>query len=101
MLVNNTELVYFIDYLGKRIHILDLNFPGRTKIANAIDPIFQQKVIDEGQLLKDILDFEWFIYAHDGIIGNYKEYNFRLVNPRMPYLHKPYLDEMLQRRNNK
>jgi hypothetical protein len=98
MLVGNTELIYFIDYIGKRIHLLDMNTPGRMSLTNSIDPTFQQKFIDQEQLLNDILDFEWICYGSDGIIASYKNYNFKFVNQKLPWVHKPFLEALAERR---
>lgn len=98
MRVGNTELVYFIDYLGKKIHLLDMDEPGRKTITNAIDPTFQQKLIEQEGLLNDVMDFDWLVYATDGIIASYRNYNFKFVNPKLPYLHQPYLEIMQSRR---
>lgn len=96
--INNTELEYFIDFITKKMHLLDLDNSGTKTLTNAIDPHFQQALIDQENLLQDIIDFEWLVYATDGIIASYSDYNFKFVNPKLPYLHKPYVDVMKKRR---
>jgi hypothetical protein len=101
MLVGNTEVIYFIDYLGKRVHLLDMNSPGRMSLTNAIDPTFQKKFVEQEQLLKDIIEFDWLCYGTDGIIAAYSNYNFKFVNQKLPWVHQPFVEEMIKRRTKK
>jgi hypothetical protein len=94
MQVGNVELLYFIDYLNKRIHLMDRTSVGQITLVNTIDPTFQQKMIEQEQLLRDIIDFEWICYGSDGFISSYSNYNFKVLNSKLPYLYKPYLDEV-------
>ena len=90
MKVNNTELDYYVDYINKKIHLLDMERDTSKSLANIISPDFQNKLIEQEGLLQDILDFDWVCYCYDGIIASYRNYNFKLVNPKLPYLHRPY-----------
>jgi hypothetical protein len=98
MKVGNTELLYYIDYVGKRIHLLDMDGQGRTSLTNAIDPTFQKLFVEKEMLMTDILEFDWICYGTDGIIASYSNYNFKYMNPKLPYLHKPFVDIMAERR---
>jgi|SRR3954465_9874378 hypothetical protein len=98
MKVGNTELLYYIDYVGKRIHLLDMDGQGRTSLTNAIDPTFQKLFVEQEMLMTDILEFDWICYGTDGIIASYRNYNFKFMNPKLPYLHKPFVDIMAERR---
>jgi hypothetical protein len=98
MKVGNTELLYYIDYVGKRIHLLDMDGQGRTSLTNAIDPTFQKLFVEKEMLMTDILEFDWICYGTDGIIAAYSNYNFKYMNPKLPYLHKPFVDIMAERR---
>jgi hypothetical protein len=98
MRVGNTEVLYYIDYIGKRIHLLDLDNAGRRSLTNAIDPTFQKLFIEQEMLMEDVLEFDWICYATDGIIASYKNYNFKYMNPKLPYLHAPFVEIMGQRR---
>lgn len=98
MLIDNTEVTYFIDYINKKMHVLDSDSPGRMSLTNAIDPHFQKRLLEQENLLQDIIDFEWFCYGTDGIIASYHDYNFKYVNAKLPWVHKPFLDVMMKRR---
>lgn len=100
MRIKDTDILYFIDYISKRIHIIDLQTAGKSRIENIIDPGFQQELIEKEQLLEDILDFEWIVYGIYSVIASYKNYNFRFLNKKLPWLHQPFLD-MLEERNEK
>lgn len=100
MRLGNTSFEYFIDYINKKIHLLDLDQSRTMSLTNAIDPTFQQKLVDAECLLKDVLDFEWLCYGTDGIVASYRNYNFKFANHKLPYLHQPYLEIMTKRRNN-
>jgi hypothetical protein len=98
MRVGNTELLYYIDYIAKKVHLLDLDEVGRTSLTNAIDIHFQKEFIEQESLLIDLLDFDWICYATDGIVAIYRDYNFKFLNPKLPYLYKEYLEVMKKRR---
>lgn len=93
MRINDIELEYFIDYINKRMHLLDKNTSG-TSLLNAIDPAFQQSVIDHENLLQDIIEFDWICYGSNKLIVLYQDYNFKILNSKMPYLHKPYIEKL-------
>jgi hypothetical protein len=98
MKINNTEILYFIDYLNRGIHLLDLDRSGRMSLTNAIDPRFQQALIDHENLLQDVMDFEWYCYGTDGIIAVYRNYNFSFLKD-YSIMHKPFVELMKQRRS--
>lgn len=95
--VGETEIEYFIDYLERAIHILDLDFRQSRTLTNSIDPRWQKKLIYQENLLTDILDFDWILYHTDGIISLYKEYNFSFANEAVIKIHEPYKIIMLNR----
>jgi hypothetical protein len=101
MNIGNTDIEYHIDYVNKKMHLLDLNVSEINKLTNQIDPTYQRKVIDHEGLLQDLLDFEWICYANDGYVASYLNYNFKILSPKLPYLHKPYLEIIQQRRKRK
>lgn len=99
MRIGDSELEYFVDYLNKRIHILDLDHSGMRTLTNAIDPTFQRKFVEQEHLLSDVLDFQWLCYATDGIIAEYRNYNFKFVPRDERNLHQPYVKKMEERKN--
>jgi hypothetical protein len=101
MRIGNSELEYFIDYLNKRIHLLDLNKFGTMTLTNNLDPSFQQELINQESLLSDIMDFDWICYGTDGIITEYSHYNFKFLSYNTLLLHQPYVDKMKIRREKK
>jgi hypothetical protein len=98
MRINNSELEYFIDYINKRIHLLDLDTLGMRSLTNTIDPTFQKMFIEHENLLKDVIDFQWICYATDGLIAEYKNYNFKFIPNEADICHKPFKEKMLARR---
>lgn len=98
MIIGNSKIEYFVDYINKKVHLLDLDNFGTRSLTNAICPEFQNKLIEQENLLKDVVDFEWICYGTDGIIASYKEYNFKYCNPKLPYLHEPYKEVMKKRK---
>jgi hypothetical protein len=94
MRIGNTNIEYHIDYVNKKFHVLDIENSGVAKLTNCIDPTYQKKVIEHENLLQDLLDFEWVCYSPDGYVASYLNYNFKVLSPKLPYLHKPYLDYM-------
>lgn len=98
MRIGNTQLEYFIDYLNKRVHLLDLDRSGMQTVTNAIDPKFQKRFIRQEHLLSDLLDFQWICYGTDGIVAEYKDYNFSFVPHGDQRTHQPYIEKMMLRR---
>lgn len=90
MKINNTELDYHVDYINKKVHLLDMDSSSNNNLVNTMSPDFQIKLVEHEGLMQDVLDFEWICYGLDGIIASYRNYNFKLVNPKLPYLHRPY-----------
>ena len=98
--IKGTKLEYFIDYINKRIHLFDLDNYGSTTLSNNLDPTFQQKLIDQECLLSDVMDFKWICYGTDGIIAEYRNYNFNIISHDMRLTHEPYIEKMKERRNH-
>jgi hypothetical protein len=99
MKVNNVEFEYFIDFDNKKVHLLDSSESIQKTLMNTITPEFQQAVINEMSLSAGLLDFEWLCYSGDGIIASYRDYDVKLVSPKMPYLYKPFQITAADRRN--
>lgn len=98
MRINDTELEYFIDYINKIIHLMDLDNSGTRSLTNAIDPTFQKMFIEQESLLKDVYDFKWICYGTDGIITEYRTYNFNFISSHYnELLHEPYVSKMKER----
>lgn len=89
MKIDGIRLQLFVDYLEKRVHLLDSN-PHGQNLANAMCPEFQKKIIESEQLLSDVADFEWLLYVGK-IIISYKNYDVKMVNSKLPYVHKPFI----------
>ncbi len=90
MKIEETRFEYFIDYINNRIHLLDCDNSVANSLINNISPEFQAKMIEDECLMLDVLDFEWICYGQDGLIVSYKDYNVKILNPKLPNLHKPY-----------
>lgn len=85
-----TCLEYHVDYINKKIHLLDLSKATRGQIVNNISPDYQKRLIEAQGLMQDVIDFDWICYGSDGLITSYQNYNFKIINYKLPYLHKPY-----------
>ncbi|MFL6507974.1 MAG: hypothetical protein ACJ704_08560 [Nitrososphaeraceae archaeon] len=81
---------YHIDYINKKMHFMDWSQAVTEQLVNIISPDYQKRFIEANALMQDVMDFEWIIYGVDGLIASYKNYNFKILNPKLPYLHKPY-----------
>jgi hypothetical protein len=90
MKIDNVEFEYFIDYINKKIHLLDSGNVNMKNLINTITPEFQKLFIEKESLLADLIEFEWICYSSDGIIASYNDYSVKLMNPKLPYLHKPF-----------
>ena len=99
MKIGKCELEYHVDYINRKIHILDLDQPMRRTLTNEISPDFQKRFVAQEELLQDCLEFDWICYGTDGIICSYSNYNFKYQNPKLPYLFEPYVKEMDNRRH--
>jgi hypothetical protein len=99
MRLDNTHFDYYVDYITKKIHLLDLNNFSTMTLTNAMCPEFQAKLIEKESLLSDVIDFEWLCYGTDGLIASYRNYNFKFANSKLPYLYPPYLEKMEKRRS--
>lgn len=93
MKLKDIEFEYFIDYINKRVHLLNRE-NGFKLLSDRIDYRFQKDFIEEESLLVDVIDFDWFLYEVNGIIVLYKNSNYQLVNPVMPFLHKEYVEKL-------
>lgn len=85
-----TRLEYHIDYINKKVHLLDLSQAALGQIVNNISPDYQKRLMEAQGLMQDIIDFDWIVYCIDGLICSYQNYNFKVQNPKLPYLHIPY-----------
>jgi hypothetical protein len=95
---DSMKIEYFIDYINRKIHILDLeNFSTMGGLANKISRDFQRKLIEEENLMQDMIEFEWFCYCSNGFVLLYKDYNVVFLNKKLPWLHRPFLDVLEQR----
>jgi hypothetical protein len=95
MKIDGIKLQYFIDYLEKRVHLMDMNPVGQN-LANAMCPDFQKKFVEQEHLLSDVADFEWLLYVGNLIIS-YQNYDIKVVNAKLPYVHKPFLKTLEDR----
>lgn len=86
----NIKMEYHIDYINKKIHFVDWSQAAHEQIVNLISPDYQKRFLEAEALMQDVLDFDWIIYGVDGLISSYKNYNFKILNPKLPYLHRPY-----------
>lgn len=91
MIVDNTEVVYFIDYIEKKVHLADLTRSSIRNLPNNIGPEFLEKIIEQEHLMVDVLDFEWVCYCLNGLIFIYKDYSMVLVDHNEKWLHRPFL----------
>lgn len=98
MRIENTDIEYHVDYIEKKIHLLDLDRDQARSLTNTISPDFQKRMVEQEGLLQDVLNFDWICYASDGIICSYSNYNFKFMNPKLPYLFEPFIEEMVKRR---
>jgi hypothetical protein len=96
--INNIEFDYSIDYINRKMHLLDMEYSRKQALFNGINPDFQKRLVEAENLLQDVLTFEWICYGSDGIIAAYSNYNFKYTSPKMPYLNRAYLDIMDERR---
>lgn len=90
MKIDNIEIIYFIDYIGRKVHILEVS-KSTQSILNAIGPQFQKELIEKELLLIDVMDFEWLIYALGGLVMAYKDYNLVFVDKTDKKLHSPFI----------
>ncbi len=91
MKIEEVEFEYFIDYIGRSIHLLDLSNSHYRTLLNAIGDEFQNKVIEKEHLLQDVLTFDWICYSHTGLIMEFKNYSLVFVSKGDKRLHKPFV----------
>lgn len=84
---------YYIDYLNRRVHVLEKGKPlYSNNLPNQMGTDFQKRFIEKERILKDVLDFEWLCYSSDGLVLLYKKHNLSLASGKVERLHKPFLD---------
>ena len=88
MMIDNIEIIYFLDYIERRIHLLEVN--KSKSILNEISPDFQKRIIEQEHLLMDVIDFEWILYASGGLIFAFKDYNLHFIEKTDKRLHSPF-----------
>lgn len=95
MKIDNIELVYFIDYLGRKVHLLEKSNSGtQDSLPNVLSPSFQRKLIEREHLLIDLMDFDWILYSQGRFVTRYRAYNLAIVSKTEKWLHKPFLDDI-------
>lgn len=95
------NIEYFIDFIGKKVHLMDNSTSYVHSLVNEISPDFQKNFLDQQVFTDDLLKFEWIIYGSDGLISAYSNYNFKILNPKLPYLHEPFVETSRIRRNKR
>jgi hypothetical protein len=89
--IDNVEVDYHIDYLGKKIHLLDLGPRYSNTLVNMISPDFQKKFIKKECLLIDIVTFDWILYCGSGLVILYKDFQAMLILDNQKWLYGPFL----------
>src|SRR3954466_2323569 len=97
--LGKVEIDFHVDYINKKVHLLDLNQNTSFGLFDVISPDLKTKFAQDHDFMMDVLTFDWICYGRDGIVCSYDNYNFKYMNPKLPYLHEPYLDEMEKRRH--
>lgn len=92
MRVQNVEIDYFIDYINNKAHIIELKKSPMNALINNINSQFQQELVETESLLNDVLDFDWICYCADGLIIKYRDYNYRIINKKLPFLYSPFVE---------
>jgi hypothetical protein len=91
--INNVSFSYHIDYINRRIHLLEAK--GNSvyqSLANAMSPQFKKQVIDQELLLEDTIEFEWIVYSFGGLVLRSIGFSLDIVSKEETYLHKAYLE---------
>jgi hypothetical protein len=91
MRINNIEVEYFVDYVGRGIHILDKSRAHYQNLLNEMSPDFQMNFIEGENLLMDVMEFDWICYGSGGLIMEFKEYGLVFVPKNDKRLHKPFM----------
>ena len=91
MKIKNVEVDYFLNMRTKKVHIKELKSNLLNPLINNIDSNFQKILIEEELLQRELLNFDWICYCHEGLILNYKDYQYKILNKKLPYLHEPFL----------
>ena len=90
MKIDNIELEYHIDYLQRKIHLLDLGPRHSQTLLNIISPEFQKKFVKQEALLIDIVDFDWVLYCGSGLVILYSNYTANIVGKSEKWLYTPF-----------
>lgn len=93
MEIGGINLEYYIDYINRRVHILDRERIG-NKLVNTISPQWMEEFIQHENLLIGLMDFDWLCYATNGIILLYKDYNIQIVSSDTSLIYRPYVEYM-------
>lgn len=95
-LAHITWVEVYIDYINKRIHILDMDKPNIRTVTNAMSEDYKAMLVDQMQAPKEVMDFTWLCYATDGIVSEYKDYNFKFINDKA-IMFPPFQAVMVER----
>jgi|1185.fasta_scaffold77493_3 hypothetical protein len=90
MIINDIKFDYYINYLGKSVHLLDLSNSHFKTLLNAMCADFQKKLIEEEALLQDVLGFDWICYGQSGLIMEFNKYGLQFISKGDKRLHAPY-----------
>jgi hypothetical protein len=93
MRIKNISFTYFIDYLGRRIHLLEAK--GNSvyqSLANSMSPQFKNELIESEALLMDVKEFDWIIYSYGGLILSHTGYSMSILSKSEDCLYQPYLE---------
>jgi len=99
--INGIEIKFHVDYIERIIHLFDVNSSHIQSLVNNISPSFQKDLIQQGQLLLDVLDFEWVCYSLNAPIFGYKDYNLYFINETEKRLYEPYRRVLKDSKKNK
>jgi hypothetical protein len=88
--IDNIELEYHIDYLQRKIHILDLGPRHSNTLVNIISPDFQKRFVKQEALLIDIIGFDWVLYCGSGLVILYNNYSANVVGKNEKWLYTPF-----------
>lgn len=91
--IDNINIEYYVDYLKRQMHLLDLENFANQSVRNCIDQTWQRKLIYQEMLLTDVMDFDWYIYALDGVVLVYRHYNLSFVDD-YSQLHQAFTEKL-------
>ena len=90
MKIENIEIDYLVDYRTKKVHIKELGGNSMKPLVNTIGQDFQLKLIEEKILKREVINYDWICYCNDGLIVNYNDYQYKILNKKLPYLYEPF-----------